>query len=220
MSDLGIEVVGVTVEPYAAVPTLAVKLHLSSTVPVHALVLRVQVRIEPQRRTYTPAEEDRLLELFGETPQWGESLRPFLWTHLETSLQGFTGSTMADVPMVCSYDFDVAAAKYLHGLDGGEVPLVFLFSGTVFAKGPDGGFAVQLVPWHLESRYGLPVAVWRELMDRYFPGGGWLRLSRDTIDGLQRFKAEEGFATYEQALEALLKDGDPRPGGREREMRP
>lgn len=205
MSDLGIAVTGAEAEPFAAVPTMTFGLEVSSGAVVHAIVLHCQVRIEPQRRRYSQAEEERLLELFGETPQWGDSLRPFLWTHLDTTIPGFTGAAAADLRMPCSYDFEVAAAKYLHGLDDGEVPLVFLFSGTVFAKS-ETGFAAQLVPWNLESRYRLPVRVWRDTMDRYFPGAGWVRLRRETIDGLQRYKAVRGFATYDQALEALLKE--------------
>lgn len=205
MRDLGIEVVGAVAEPYAAVPTLMFKLALSSSVPIHAALLRCQIRIEPQRRDYDGEEEEHLLELFGEAPQWGESLRPFLWAHVDTAVQGFTGSTLIDVPMTCSYDFEVAAAKYIHGLAGGAIPLLFLFSGTVFAKS-EVGFAAQLVPWDIESRYRLPVSLWRDTMDRYFPGGGWLRLRADTIDRIQRYKAVQGLATYDQALEALLKE--------------
>ena len=85
--------------------------------------------IEPQRRRYEPAEQARLFELFGDAPRWGETLRPFLWTHVGTVISGFTGTTDVDLPIICTYDFEVAAAKYLHGLDDGEVPLLLLFSG-------------------------------------------------------------------------------------------
>jgi hypothetical protein len=211
VADLAIDVTGVEVEPNAAVPTILFATHLRETsgATVHAIALRAQIRIEPQRRRYSPAEEERLLELFGETPQWGESLRPFLWSHVETMVAGFTGETTVSLPMVCSYDFEVAGAKYLHGLEAGpgqgEVPLLFLFSGTVFTKG-DSGFNAELVPWHLESRFRLPVRTWRDTMDRYFPNAGWLRLSRDTIDRLQRFRATRALPTWEQAIEVLLKE--------------
>lgn len=207
MSDLAIEVLDVRPEDYAAVPTLLLRLALteSTGAPVHAIVLRAQLRIEPQRRRYSADEEARLLELFGEPPQWGDSLRPFLWTHLSTAVPGFTGSTEVDLPVPCTYDFDVAAAKYLHGLGDGDVPLVLLFNGTVFFQG-DGGLAVQPVAWHLEANYRMPVRVWRDLMDRYFPDGGWIRLSRDTIDALTRYKAERALPTWEQAFELLLKE--------------
>ena len=207
VAELAIEVTGSRVEPYAAVPTIAftAALREATGVTVHTIALRSQIRIEPQRRRYSAEERERLVELFGETPQWGDSLRPFLWAHLDTTLAGFSGEATAELPLVCTYDFDVAAAKYLHALGDGEVPLLFLFSGTVFVNGPTG-FTTELVPWHLESRYRLPVATWRALMDRYFPNSGWLRLSRDTIDALQRFRAERALPTWDQAIETLLKE--------------
>jgi uncharacterized protein DUF6084 len=210
VAELSIEIVGVRVEPYAAVPTIAfvTRVAESTGATIHAIALRTQIRIEPQRRRYEPDEQDRLLELFGETPLWGDSLRPFQWTHIDTTLGGFTGESVVDLPMVCSYDFEVAGAKYLHALGShGEIPLVFLFSGTVFVKGPQG-FNAELVPWHLESRYRMPAKVWRDCMDQYFPNAGWLRLPRETIDHLQRFRAERALPTWEQAIEALLKEAD------------
>ena len=207
MADLSIEIVDAAVEPYAAVPTIGFTARLleSTGETVHAVALRTQVRIEPQRRRYEAAEAERLRELFGETPQWGDSLRPFLWAHIDTTVGGFTDEGRATLPMVCTYDFEVAAAKYLHALGEGEVPLLFLFSGTVFVKGANG-FAAELVPWHLESRYRLSVRVWREAMDRFFPNSGWLRLSRDTVDRLQRFRADRAVPTWDQAIEMLLKE--------------
>jgi hypothetical protein len=206
MAELRIDVLGAAVERYAAVPTLRFRTRVqeSTGATIHTIALRSQVRIEPQRRRYTPDEEGRLLEMFGETPLWGDSLKPFLWTHIDTMIGGFGGETMCELPITCTYDFEVAAAKYLHGLAGGEVPLLFLFSGTVFIKGADG-FAVELVPWHLESRFRLPVSVWRELMDAYFPNSGWLRLSCPTVDRLQRFKADRALPTWEETIEVLLK---------------
>src|SRR6478752_2367336 len=136
MTDLAIDVLDVRAEPYAAVPTLVFRLGVTepSGDPVHAVALRTQIQIEPQRRRYSKEEEARLLELFGEQPQWGDSLRPFLWTHATAMLTGFTGRTEVDLPVTCSYDFEVAGAKYLHSLDDGDIPLALLFSGTVFAR--------------------------------------------------------------------------------------
>ena len=135
VSELEFEALGARVEPYAAQPTVVLRLRIteSSGTPVHAIALKCQIRIEPQRRTYEPAEEARLYDVFGPTPQWGDSLRPFLWTHTSAMVLAFTGSTEVDLPIVCSYDMEVAGHKYLHALDGGEVGLQLLFSGTVFA---------------------------------------------------------------------------------------
>lgn len=134
----------------------------------------------------------------------GDSLRPFLWTHVATTIPGFRGSTEFDLPIPCSYDFEVAAAKYLHALSGGEIPLILLFSGTVFTRG-ERGFTAEPVSWNLEASYRLPVAVWRGVMDLYFPNSAWLRVSRETFDRLQRFKASRAVPTWDQAFELLLK---------------
>jgi hypothetical protein len=207
VDELTATVTGAAVVPFAAVPTIAFTAEITAPSPLHAVALRTQVMIEPQRRRYEAEEADRLRDLFGETTRWGDSLRPFLWAHIDAMVPAFDGTTAATLPLVCTYDFDVAAAKYLHALReaGGEVPLLFLFSGTTFRRRPEG-FEAGMVPWHLESRYRMPVATWRDAMDRYFPGEGWLRLPRGTIDDLQRFRVARALPTWAQAIEALLKE--------------
>jgi hypothetical protein len=204
--DLAVDVVDVRAEPFAAVPTLvwSVRLREATGVPVHAVALHAQVRIEPGRRHYDDGQRGRLLDLFGGPDQWATSLRPFLWTHLDTVVPGFRQQATAELPMTCTYDFEVTGTRYLHSLGEGDVPLIFLWSGTVFSRG-ETGFAAEPLAWHLESRYRLPVERWRELMDRYFPGEGWLRMPCGTIDRLQRFRAEQALPTWEQAVAALLK---------------
>jgi hypothetical protein len=205
-ADWRFEVLEVRTEPYAAAPTLMCRLRATAGGPgvvVQALALRVQIRIEPQRRQYAPAEADRLFELFGDAPQWADSIKPLLWTHASTMVPSFDGQADIDLPIACTYDFDVASAKYFHALDRGEVPLLFLFNGTAFMKaGP--GWSVEPVPWDAEAAYRLPVSVWRETMDHYFPGSAWLRLGRDSFDALHRFKGRGAFPTWDAAIEALL----------------
>ena len=68
------------------------------------------------------------------------------------------------------------------------------------------------MPWEKEAPFRLPVRIWRELMDQYFPGGAWLRLRRESFDALQHFKARRALATWDDAVEALLheaKRGEP-----------
>lgn len=206
MTSLAFDVIDARPEPHAAVPTIMLRLRVAQTnaETVHALALRCQIRIEPQRRRYNSDEEERLYELFGETPRWGDSLRPFLWTHVSMMIAKFTGSTEIDLPIECTYDFEVTAAKYLHSLSQGEIPLILLFSGTVFTRG-ETGFAAEPVSWHHEAVYRLPVAVWRAVMDLYFPNSGWIRVGRDTLDELQRFKAARALPTWDQAIEQLIK---------------
>jgi hypothetical protein len=213
MTDLHFEVVGARTELHAAVPTIMFRTRAveADGRRVHAVALRCQIRIEPQRRQYSEQEEERLYELFGDTPQWGNSLRPFLWTHVSSTVGRFEGATEFDLPVECTYDFEVAGAKYLHSLGDGDIPLIFLFSGTVFTQG-ESGFSAEPLSWSAESSFRLPVTVWRSTMDAYFPGSGFIRVGRDTLDDLQRFKAERGLPTWDQAFAQLLKEaGEVRP---------
>jgi hypothetical protein len=213
VTSLAFEVLDAAAERHAAVPTILLRMKAEEADGrrVHALALRCQIRLEPQRRRYSDEEQERLYELFGDTPQWGDSLRPFLWTHVSTTVGGFDGVTEFDLPVECTYDFEVAGAKYLHALGEGEIPLNLLFSGTVFTRG-ETGFAAEPVSWSSEASYRMPVAVWRETMDLYFPGSAYIRLGRDTLDDLQRFKALRGLPTWDQAFAQLLKEaGEDRP---------
>ena len=206
-SDFSFEVLDARAEPYAAVPTIMLRTRITehTGATVHALALRCQVRIEPQRRRYEPEEEQRLIELFGQPNRWGDSLRPFLWTHVATTVTTFTGDTEVDLPLTCTYDFEIASTKFLHSLDDGEIPLVLLFSGTTFTRG-DAGLSVAPVAWHEEASFRLPVQVWRAMMDLYFPNSGWLMLGRDTLDALTRFKAARALPTWDHVVEQLLKE--------------
>ena len=207
MSDLTFEVLEARVEPYAAQPTMMLRLRITETTgtPVHAVALRCQLNIEPQRRRYDKVEEARLYEMFGATPQWGESLRPFLWTNVGSTVSGFNGTTEFDLPVVCTYDFEIAAAKYMHALGDGVIPIALLFSGTVFSKGGTGVMA-EPIAWHADASFQLPVATWRAVMDRYFPDSGWVRVRRETLDRLQRYKAERALVGWDEALERLFKE--------------
>jgi hypothetical protein len=209
MSDLTITVLSSQPDPYAATPTILLRLRIEAPRddPVHAMVLKAQIRIEPQRRRYSADEEVRLRELFGEAPQWGESLRPFLWTHVTTTVAEFTGSVEVDLPVACTYDFEVAAAKYLHSIGDGEIPLVLLFNGTMFSY-REGGLIVQPIAWNVEAEHRLPVSVWRATMDGFFPNSGWIRLRRETIDALTAYKADRALTSWEDAFEHLLKEAD------------
>ncbi|MBF4998351.1 hypothetical protein IRT45_14445 [Nocardia sp. BSTN01] len=192
-------------EPYAVTPILSARIGIASVgdEPVHAIALRAQVRIEPNRRSYTDAESAGLLDLFGPRDRWDHTQRSFLWMHCATTVPGFTGGAEVDLPMPCTYDLEVAGSKYLHALRDGEVPLLFLFSGTVFIRGSDG-FAVQQIPWDRDDRYRMPVSVWRELMAAHFPGMGWLRLREDTLAALTAYKGEHGLLGFDETVARLL----------------
>lgn len=211
MADFAFECSGVSPERYGAAPTLLFRLCITESggAPIHAMALRCQIRIEPRRRRYSETEAEPLLNLFGDRPRWGDTLRPIQFANESVMVPSFTGSTEIDVPVVCSYDLDVAAGQYLHALSDDVVPMVLLFSGTVFGKGRRG-FWVEQIPWSAEADCRMPVTVWRQLMDLYFPDSGWLRLRRDTVDNLLRYKARHGLATWDDAMGRLLAvDGVP-----------
>jgi Family of unknown function (DUF6084) len=199
---------GARPEPYAAGPTVQLDLGLSAERPVHTVALRTQVRIEPRRRRYTPEEAERLSDLFGEPARWGETLNPLQLATVATMVPGFTGSTTVPLVVPLTYDLDIASTKYLHGLDGGDVPLLLLFSGTVFTGAADR-VQVELVPWHEEAAFRLPVAVWRAAMDAHFPDAGWVRLRRETLEALRAYRSERVLPTWDDTVERLLKEARP-----------
>ncbi|MBA2519428.1 MAG: hypothetical protein H0V24_07165 [Chloroflexia bacterium] len=205
MSELTFSCVDAAALRYAAVPTLQLKLRIAEETgaTIQGIALRCQLRIEAQRRRYSAAEAERLGELFGEPARWGDTLKPLHFSNVSLMVPAFTGTTEVDLPVPCTYDFEVAATKYLHALDDGEIPLLLLFSGTVFSQ-RDGGFSVAQVPWSKEAKYPLPARLWREVMDLYFPNSGWIRIRRDTLDALQQFKVRRAMTTWDDALESLL----------------
>jgi hypothetical protein len=205
MPELSFTVVHIGPERYAAAPNLVARIRVEETTGerVHALALRAPVRIEPQRRRYDDTEEQALLDLFGDRSRFAETMRPFPWLHASTVAQGFSGATEIELPLPCTYDFDVSGTTYLHALRDGEIPLLFLFSGTVFTRGTTG-FSVARVPWDCEARFRMPVAVWRDLMEHFFPGTEWLRMRRDTVEALAHYRHVRGLTSWDDVVAALL----------------
>lgn len=214
MAGLGFTCVGASSDRYAAGPTLNFRVRLDETTGerVHAVALKVQIRIEPQKRRYDPVEAERLEGLFGEPSRWADTLRPVQFANVAVMVPGFAGSTEIDVAVPCTYDLEIAATTYFHALSDGEIPLLLLFSGTVFRRGPNG-FSVSQVPWSCESPYRLPVDEWRLMMDQFFPNTGWLRLSRDTLHALAVFKNSRALPTWEMTIAALLEEAANRVDG-------
>jgi hypothetical protein len=206
--DLRFRVDGAAAIPYAALPTLGFTLGVDnpSGVPVETVSLQVQVRIEATRRRYQPDEKERLRDLFGAPDRWGKTLHTFLWTHAATQIPSFTATTTAQLPIICTFDFDVVATKYLYALEDGEVPTLLLFSGSIFFRDDEGQLQMTLIPWEQEASYRLPVSVWKDVMNAYFPNTAWLDLHRDTFDQLLAFKTRHGIPTWDATLERLLSD--------------
>jgi len=201
---------------HAAVPTLRFALRIESAGegPIRSLALNVQLRIAATRRRYDARAEERLLELFGLPEQWKRSLRSLHWCNVPLQVPAFEGGTVVDLAVPCTYDLEVTATRYFQALEEGEVPLEFLFGGTIFYSGHGGGLQVAPIPWDREADFRLPVAVWRETMDRHFPGSAWLRLGRESFERLHAYRGREALLTWEDAVDSLLRaagerDADP-----------
>ena len=204
MPELEFSIAGAEPVAWAAVPQLAFKLVIKSQEPIRNLALQCQIQIEPVRRRYQPDEQRRLLDLFGEPSRWSETLKTLLWTHVTLHVPPFEGTTAVDLIVPCTFDFNVAVTKYLHGLDDGEIPLRFLFSGSVFFDDAEGRLQITQLSWSSEATYNLPVETWRRMMDLHYPNSAWLALRRDLFARLLQYKADHGLATWEQTLEQLL----------------
>ena len=207
MPELSFRIEGAAVVPYAVAPTLAFQLRITNAnadETIHTVALRCQIQIEVTRRRYTPEEQGRMRDLFGEPERWSQTLRSLLWTHASVVVPGFKGSTMVDLPIPCTFDFNVAATKYFEGLMEGEIPVQVMFSGTTFYANPEGALQVAPISWEQEARFKLPVKVWREMMDSYYPNNVWLNLRRDVFERLYQYKTQRGIPTWEQALESVL----------------
>ena len=205
MPDLYFEIESAGATPNAAVPQLTFKVRITDAEAqrIQSIALRIQVQIEPVRRRYTATEQENLKELFGEPEQWSKSLQPLLWTNTNINVPGFERSTVVDVPVPCTFDFNVAMTKYIHGLEDGELPVSFLFSGTVFYAGA-AGLQIAQIPWEKQASHRLPVRVWKEMMDHYYANSAWLCLRREVFEQLYGFKSRHGIPTWEQTLVRML----------------
>jgi len=205
--DLVFAVEGVEAVRFAAAPLLAFKLLITNSnarEAIHTVALRCQIQIETARRRYGAADRERLRDLFGEPERWGQTLRPLLWTHASVVVSQFTGSVTTALHVPCTFDFNIAATKYFHGVEDGEIPLSLMFSGMVFYTGESGNLQVAPISWDKETRFRLPVAVWKEMMDLYYPNSAWLCLRRDIFERLYQYKVRRGIPTWEDTVESLL----------------
>ena len=207
MPDLDFQIESAEVTPYAAAPQLALKLRITNSdaeETIHTVALRSQIQIEVTRRQYTSDEQEKLRDLFGEPDRWGQTLRSLLWTHAPVVVPSFASETVVDLPIPCTFDFNVAATKYFHGLQDGVIPLCLMFSGTVFYAKGDAGLQVAPISWNKEARFKLPVQVWRDVIEAFYPNTAWLCLRRDAFERLYQYKVRKGTPTWEQAIEELL----------------
>ena len=187
---------------FAASPHIVFKLRIGNSAPrtIHTVILRCQIQLDVSRRRYTAEEQKRLTDLFGEPNRWGETLRPLLWTNTSIVVPSFDNSTVVDLPIPCTFDFNVAATKYFAGIETGEIPVSFFFNGTIFYEGEDSALQVAQISWEKEASHRMPIRVWREMMDAYYPNTIWLCLQRDAFERLYAYKVKRGIPTFDEAL--------------------
>jgi hypothetical protein len=199
--DVAFTIRGAAPLEHAAVPTLSFALEVAGGQDVRSIVLDVQLQIAARRRPYDESAHDRLFELFGPPEAWGTSLRTLPWTRMTVVVPPFDGSTAVDLHVPCSYDLEVVASRYFDALEDGEVPLEFLFSGTVFYGTP---LQAARLSWESEAEYRLPVQVWKATMERHFRDTAWLRVRKDRFDRLATYKSRRALATWEDVVDELL----------------
>ena len=213
MPRLRFAVTGAWPVDHTAVPTIGFGVRVGSEDgrAIRSVLLDTQIQIAARRRPYDASSTERLFELFGATKDWGTTLRTLLWTRVTAVVPPFTGETDVELHVPCTYDLDVTASRYFAALDGGDVPLEFLFSGTVFYAEPSGALQAGRISWEHDAELRMPLAVWREAMEGHFRDTSWLRLRKDAIDRLAAYRARHALPTWEDALDALLPPG---PEGR------
>jgi hypothetical protein len=207
MPDLDFQITGVEPSAHGLTPLLQFSLEISNeppTEPIQAVMVQAQIQIQSAQRHYNEREKQGLVDLFGTPDRWGQTLRNRLWALASTTIGPFSNRTGAILSIQCTYDFNVIATKYFYALEGGDVPLLFLFSGTVFYAGLNGGLQVQQISWNKECVYRMPVKTWSELMNYHYPNSAWLSLDKDMFDKLTAFKRSHGLLTWNQVIELLL----------------
>lgn len=211
MPELAFHVTGVEPAARGITPLLHFRLELANAPAdevIDSVMLHAQIQIESPRRAYAPAERERLVELFGAPGEWSRTLRNRLWAHAQTIVPSFSGSIVTVLPVACTFDLNVAATKYAHALDDGEIPLLFLFSGSVFYRTHDRRMQVQPISWNSECAYRMPVETWKTMIDALYPNLAWLMLERETFDRLHVWRLRNGAPSWDQAIDRLLAASD------------
>lgn len=207
MLDLAFEVLDIQPAHLAASPMLNFKLGIKQgeePVAIQSITLQAQVRIDTKKRIYKPEEREKLTDLFGEPERWSHTLRNMLWTLADVNVPAFDNDTEVDLPVPCTFDFNVSTTKYFHGLEHGKVPLQLLFSGTIFYRDEEGALTMDLISWNAETKYRMPVVIWQEMMDMYYPNLNWLCLNRKIFNALYEYKRHHGYTGFDEAITSLL----------------
>ncbi len=202
-------VLGVRAVPYAAAPMLSLDLQVTENTgrEVYMIALGIQLMLEPARRGYDDATRAKLYELFGAPERWGTTTRSLVWARLDAVIPAFTATTTVAVTVPVSFDLELAAAKYLYALPDGMAPMALHFNGTVYYPDDHGSLQMVLVPWSCSADYRMPIALWRETVEHYYPNTGWVALQTPTLHALERRRVTRGLPTYDACLRELLGEG-------------
>ena len=208
--DPDFEILRATPVEHAAAPTLSFTVRASddSERRVFTIAATAVISIEPSKRRYDAETRERLFELFGEPQRWASTTTNFRWAQAEALVGPFTGSTEFELVVPCTYDLELAATKYFRGLADGEAPLRFHFNGTVFYESDDGRMQIVQIPWDRSPRFRMPVEAWRRTIDAVYPYRAWIPLDSQTLDRLERRKAERGLPTFDAVLGELLAEDE------------
>ncbi|HTV40790.1 MAG TPA: DUF6084 family protein [Candidatus Sulfotelmatobacter sp.] len=206
MPQLTFKVTGVRAITRGLAPLLQFRVGITNATgeAILSILLHAQIQIRCARRGYNGHEKENLIELFGTPAEWGRTLRNCPWTSTNTVVGNFESETEAVLAVPCTYDVTLTTTKYFYGLESGEIPLLFLLSGTVFYSPGNGRIQTQPISWNTEVEYRMPLSVWKRLMEEHFPNCGWLRLRRDVFDRLYAIKRENADQSWEQTIERLL----------------
>jgi Family of unknown function (DUF6084) len=193
---------------FGASPHIVFKLKVANSgdADIHSVILRCQIQLDAARRHYTADEQTELQDLFGDASRWADTLRSLLWANTSTIIPGFSRETTVELQVPCTFDFNVATTKYFAGIKAGDIPVSCFFSGTVFYDDGNGALQATQIPWDKEAAYRMPLQVWREMMDSYYPNAAWLCLRRDVFERLHQYKIEKGIPTFDEALSKILDD--------------
>jgi Family of unknown function (DUF6084) len=204
-----LEITGAAHVPFAAAPTMRFQAlaREPDAIPIQSIALSVQVMIDPARRGYDPATRERLSELFGAPERWAPSTSGLVWARVSVTVPGFSAEAPFAIDVPCTYDLEVAAAKFFYALRDGGVPLSFHFNGNVFYRDGDGRLQMTPISWSTTARYEMAVTAWRAMIAEHYPGGGWVRVGDDTLERLHTLRAQRGLSSVDGLLQALLEDG-------------
>lgn len=207
MIPVAFEIAGASAKPHAASPTISFDVRVTCSESVEAMVLRAEVRIEPQWRQYDGREQQLLDDMFGAPERWGTTLRALAWADVPAIVTGFNRETQTRVEVPCTYDFEVTATRFFHALSGGDVPVRMLFSGAIFYAGATG-FWCERVPWSAEAAYRMPLSVWRDAMRACYGTDALLRVKAETLQHLHRLRALGGALSWDELFERLAGAGE------------